>query len=607
MSKKRLYRPSESETVDTFFTRDEEFDKWYKDNWVEPVKYYDTKKNDYHSAPKKQQPTTIQNKVKGKTENHKKYLQSIIEKDFVFCLGKAGTGKAQPLTSKVYTPTGPKLMGEICVGDKVSDPYGNVNTVLQIHPQGTKEIYNLYFNNGDIVSACKEHLFEFDVRDKKYCWTRKILSVEEILNSNIISNRKNYRIPSAVSFFNCKDLSINPYILGVLIGDGCLKSNVSFTSYDEEIVAKVIEILNGTQFQLKKMSCRNVFNIVKIKNNSEKNQIKEYLKELGLWGTYSYEKFIPNDFKYNSLENRLELIKGLLDTDGTVSKRGNVTYCTTSKKLKDDIKEVLESVGCICSVSERITSYTSKNIKKNGRLSYIINIGHENTEILFSLKRKKERCKPRTKYVVARYLEKIEQIDKQAAQCISLDGNMLYLTDNFVKTHNSYMGIGLACEHLLDGKIDNIVITRPVEEAGKGVGFLKGTLEEKLAPHLMAVDEYLKHFLGGSFQAMIDYGKVRRLSLEYLRGTTFHNTYIICDEAQNCTYDQLKMLLTRIGQNSKVIILGDETQNDLGEKSGLEDVAYRMSSMDEVGIIQMTKDDIMRNGLIGKVLEVLDK
>ena len=170
----------------------------------------------------------------------------------------------------------------------------------------------------------------------------------------------------------------------------------------------------------------------------------------------------------------------------------------------------------------------------------------------------------------------------------------------------TYLAIGLACEHLMAGKIDHIILTRPVEEAGKGVGFLKGSLEDKLAPHLMAITEYLKLFLGASYQPFLDQGRIRILALEYLRGNTFNSSYIVVDEAQNCTESQLRMIITRLGSGSKIFISGDSSQNDLGKKSGLESVAYKLRHLDEVGIIRMEEQDIQRNGLIGKVLRALD-
>jgi phosphate starvation-inducible PhoH-like protein len=166
---------------------------------------------------------------------------------------------------------------------------------------------------------------------------------------------------------------------------------------------------------------------------------------------------------------------------------------------------------------------------------------------------------------------------------------------------------GLGSEHLHFGRYDQIIITRPLICTGKDIGALPGDISEKIAPFLVPMQEYFKLFLGNTFYTMyFNEKKIRYEPLEVMRGATFHNTYMILDEAQNCTFDQIKMFITRIGENSKVIINGDAKQNDLKTRSGLEMCMNKLTGVEGVGVIYLDNSDIQRNGIIGRVLNALE-
>ena len=123
----------------------------------------------------------------------------------------------------------------------------------------------------------------------------------------------------------------------------------------------------------------------------------------------------------------------------------------------------------------------------------------------------------------------------------------------------------------------------------------------------MPMEENLRFFFGNSqYGAMINTGKVRYEPLETMRGATFHQSYMILDEAQNCTIDQIKMFITRMGEGSKVIINGDVKQTDLYHRSGLQTCVDKISDIDEVGIVHLTYEDIQRHSVVGKILIALD-
>ena len=135
----------------------------------------------------------------------------------------------------------------------------------------------------------------------------------------------------------------------------------------------------------------------------------------------------------------------------------------------------------------------------------------------------------------------------------------------------SFIAAGIAAEHLHRADIEQIIITRPLVCTGKDIGSLPGELGEKIAPYLLPMKENLKFFLGRSYYGHYDNdGQILYKPLEIMRGSTFHNAYMILDEAQNCTVEQIKMFITRMGKNSKVLINGDINQDDLRGRSGLD-------------------------------------
>jgi len=171
----------------------------------------------------------------------------------------------------------------------------------------------------------------------------------------------------------------------------------------------------------------------------------------------------------------------------------------------------------------------------------------------------------------------------------------------------SFIAAGIAAHHLHRGDAEQIIVTRPLVCTGKEIGSLPGELEEKIAPYLLPMKENLKFFLGQSFYGHYDNeGAIQYKPLEIMRGSTFHNTYMILDEAQNCTIDQIKMFITRMGKNSKVLINGDINQDDLRGRSGLEHCIKKLRNIEGVGVTELTYDDIQRNGIIGKILNALE-
>ena len=175
-------------------------------------------------------------------------------------------------------------------------------------------------------------------------------------------------------------------------------------------------------------------------------------------------------------------------------------------------------------------------------------------------------------------------------------------------TGKTAVAVGLACDYLLDKRVEKIIVTRPVVEAGRGLGFLPGTFDEKIHPYLVPVLEEMTYRLNGHrVRSYREEGLIEVCPLEYMRGRNFHNSFMILDEAQNATFEQLKMFITRIGWDSKAVINGDLDQTDLSDRSsgGLEEFIDKLDNVSGVGIAELTDEDIIRNKIISKIINAL--
>jgi len=171
----------------------------------------------------------------------------------------------------------------------------------------------------------------------------------------------------------------------------------------------------------------------------------------------------------------------------------------------------------------------------------------------------------------------------------------------------SFIAAGLASRHLHEGLVERIIVTRPLVCTGKDVGSLPGELDEKIDPYLIPMKENLKHFLTQAYYGYYsNEGSIQYKPLELMRGATFHDSYMILDEAQNCTVEQIKMFITRMGNNSKVLINGDINQDDLQGRSGLNFCINKLQNIEGIGICRLGYEDIQRNGILGRVLNALE-
>ena len=171
------------------------------------------------------------------------------------------------------------------------------------------------------------------------------------------------------------------------------------------------------------------------------------------------------------------------------------------------------------------------------------------------------------------------------------------------------VSVGMACEYLIEKKVDKIIITRPVVESGRGLGHLPGTLVEKINPYLIPILEEMNQYLTkNTVETYRSRNIIELCPLEYMRGRNFHNCFMILDEAQNATFEQIKMFITRIGKDSKAVINGDLRQSDLGKhQGGLKTCMDKLSEVSGVGVCKLDYSDIVRSGIVSKILMTLNK
>ena len=174
-------------------------------------------------------------------------------------------------------------------------------------------------------------------------------------------------------------------------------------------------------------------------------------------------------------------------------------------------------------------------------------------------------------------------------------------------TGKTYIAIAKAVEALDDNRVSRIVLTRPAVEAGESLGFLPGDLQDKLAPYLRPLYDALTERLGTKrLKALLAEGAIEIAPVAYMRGRTLNDCFVVIDEAQNCTYGQLKMLLTRLGWRSTMVLTGDPDQTDLlSGLSGLAEIAHRLDCVSEVVVVRMDESDIVRHPLVASMLTVL--
>jgi intein/homing endonuclease len=560
------------------------------------------------------------------SERQKQFLDLALndESKIIFLAGPAGTSKAQPISEPVLTPSGWKQMGSLKVGDKVCCPDGESSTILEIHEQGVKDVYKITFQDGSHTHCCIDHLWFTQTYNDRNATTKinskkikkpragSVKSLKEIIATLKNSNGKlNHYIPvtQAVNFEENSHV-IHPYLMGILIGDGCLVQKVTFSTSDKEILNNFeSKIPNG--YSIVKQDSKYDFSIKGVGN---KNIFLDEIRRLNL-NTKSYTKFIPEEYLFDSIPNRIELLQGLMDSDGHVSSRSGSTilYTTVSEDLAKNVKNLVQSLGGVASIRSDRNYYTYKGVKKLGHVYFSLNISLPENITPFKLKRKLDKFKPRIKYFPRRIISEIELVKKEECQCILIDHqDHLYLTNDYIVTHNTYLSVYASLNILAKDQEKEMIYVRSIaESAEKGLGSLPGEAGHKFEPFVTPLWEKIDEMVSGEHAVWLKQSqRLTAKPINYLRGASWENKLIIADEAQNFSFKELVTLITRIGENTKIFICGDFMQADI-KSSGFEQMFNIFNSADSIdqGIhcFQFGNEDIHRSMILRFIIQKLQE
>lgn len=363
--------------------------------------------------------------------------------DIVIYGGAAGGGKAMPLDELVLTKKGYVKNGSLKIGDMVCTPDGKESEIIGIFPQGKVPVFKVKFIDGSETRCTLDHLWHTKKsKDRKDKWKDRTTS--EVIK--LMKQGHNVLIPlcEPVHFESRGELKIKPYTLGAILGDGSTTIfPVKITKPDKELFYNIEQ----EGYETVEYAAKNRAFTKAIKMSKDE---REWLRHNRL-NVKSYDKYIPEEYKYASVEDRFSLIQGLMDTDGYVDERGHCSFCTTSYALAKDFQWIIWSLGGKATITTKSPRYSDKYGKKvNGRIAYEVYIQSNDNSKFVRLKRKKCRCK---KYngghgIVSRRILSIKSCGYDYCQCIKIaDEKGLYITRDFIVTHNTHALLLEALRH----------------------------------------------------------------------------------------------------------------------------------------------------------------
>lgn len=567
--------------------------------------------------------------LKALNKKQQTYMELLEDKTVIVATGYAGTSKAQPLYAKVHTPKGFVAMGDILPGDVVTTPTGTA-TVLDTFLHEDKAVFEITLKSGRKVRACGDHLWK--TRGRLKGKGGGVDDLDGVFTTDFIRERlstHNFSLPlsGACEIEQGEKLGLPPYTMGVLLSEGHLGNSCTFTTADIDVAIRVNSELCGYGVHVSKIESSKCSYILKMDAFEPGNQftginnpaVKE-IHKLGLNGKLSDDKFIPRCYIDQPVVNRRLLLQGLMDGDGSASmKRKNgatTSYSTVSKQLAKDVAELAHSLGYVTTTKKRKTISTYKGWKLHGQDVYVVSISGHNQKDLFFLDRKRDRCSDvyqNGKYEPMDRIVSIDYVEHDDVKCILLDDeDHLYITDEYVVTHNTYIPTVSACDLYRMEQINHIIFCRPAVSNSKSLGFFAGTLVEKMQVWLSPVLSILRNRIGeGALEIALKHGDIIYQPLETIKGCSFEDAWIIVDEAEDLTWDEIKKIITRIGRNSKLILAGDITQSELRENSGLSQLiefSQRQRLGDEFGFIDFNDpNDIVRSDAVKNFIVALNR
>lgn len=377
----------------------------------------------------------------------------------------SGFGKAQPLDARILTPNGYKTMGEMKVGDYVIGRDGKPHMVSGVFPQGTRPIYKVSFSNGTSCECDIEHLWSVNSwyqrcgekyvkgqpkENRKRAYIKdmsfKTLTLREILEKGLLQKGKHtfrYMIPKTEKVeFTEQALPIDPYLFGYYLGDGSFsRCAIAVGCQDVDQIQSELQNIIHQDLHVHYREARNIYDLTIVGNT------KKLLLENTDKNAKSDTKFIPEKYLFNTIENRVALLQGLMDSDGCANKNGSSEFASKSKRLAENVVFLVRSLGGFASISENKSGYKKADgqyVDCGKRYRVTISLC-DNTIPLFRLQRKQQRVHYRTEPQQHIFIVNAEYVGEKQAQCIMVDSDEhLYLTEDFIVTHNTSMTTGMA-------------------------------------------------------------------------------------------------------------------------------------------------------------------
>ena len=446
-------------------------------------------------------------------------------------------GRAQPLSSGVLTPSGFRPIGTLRIGDLVIGSDGRPTPVIGVYPQGRKAVFRLRAQDGASTLCCAEHLWHvFTPEDRRRGKPGRVVETQQMIGRLRRMHQHRFELPilSAPAEFPAREVPIDPYALGLLLGDGCLttKTTPTFSTADREPAMALeasldrieLQPKSGVDYTLRHVDGHRGGVIVA-------NPVTTALRELGLAGTKSYTKYVPEAYLHNSSAVRVALLQGLLDSDGgPVTQNGRtcrIQYTTCSERLRDDVAYLVRSLGGVAYARRRIALGRAPGLAGGRPVvhrhdAFVIDLRVPAGVAPFRLERKRDIYDRYGGGRPMRFIEAIEPAGEMETVCIQVAAaDSLYVTDDYLVTHN-----------------------------------------------------------------------------------TLNDSFIILDEAQNTSPEQMKMFLTRLGFNSRVVVTGDITQIDLPREqdSGLVVVSEILEDVEGIQFVRFGEEDVVRHKLVRRIV-----
>jgi hypothetical protein len=368
---------------------------------------------------------------------------------FILCAG-CGFGKALRNSEPVLLERGFVPIVDVRIGDRIYGTDGDLHTVTGVFPQGKRQLYRVKFSDGTCVDCDGEHQWSFVLR------RRKGTPIHTVVTKDLVSvplrNKSGWQYwlpPVAPVMLSKTNIPVDPYTLGVVVGDGCTRSKTIKVTKDDIELSSLVKTVYPDRVHVCKNDgsrCRTFLIGPSRVDAHWGSPLKRYLESVGLWGLKSTEKFVPDEYKYGSVDTRIEFLRGLFDCDASAISSGLVDYSTSSKRLADDVEFMIRSLGAVCTVKPRNTFYTKDGVKVGPFGSYRFKVRFPREMIPFRLQRKYEKALHGAwQRKLGRYVVSVDVIDNDLATCITVDSpDRLYLTRGFVPTHNSNVSIEFA-------------------------------------------------------------------------------------------------------------------------------------------------------------------